>query len=166
MVNEPDNPLLRDSVSACIKAFSVIAVFSMCINLLMLTAPLYMLQVFDRVITSRNTDTLVMLMLIAGFALLAMAALEAVRTFSLIRISFWLDNQLASQVLSGSVEAALHSERAPSVQGLRDLATVRTFLSGQSIFPIMDAPWTPIFLAVMFMLHPYRGWLSVFGAIV
>ncbi len=166
MVNEPDNPLLRDSVSACIKAFAVIAVFSMCINLLMLTAPLYMLQVFDRVITSRNTDTLVMLMLVAGFALLAMAALEAVRTFALIRISSWLDNQLAGQVLSGSVVAALHSKRAPSVQGLRDLATVRTFLSGQSIFPIMDAPWTPIFLAVMFMLHPYLGWLSVLGAIV
>lgn len=166
MVNDPNNPLLRDSVSACGKAFAVVAVFSMCINLLMLTAPLYMLQVFDRVITSRNTDTLVMLMLIAGFALLAMAALEAVRTIALIRISSWLDNQLAGQVLSGSVAAALHSEKAPSVQGLRDLATVRTFLSGQSIFPIMDAPWTPIFLAVIFMLHPYLGWLSVFGAIV
>ena len=158
--------MLRDSVSACGKAFAVVAVFSMCINLLMLTAPLYMLQVFDRVITSRNTDTLVMLMLIAGFALLTMAALEAVRTIALIRISSWLDNQLAGQVLSGSVVAALHSERAPSVQGLRDLATVRTFLSGQSIFPIMDAPWTPIFLAVMFMLHPFLGWLSVIGAIV
>jgi ATP-binding cassette subfamily B protein/ATP-binding cassette subfamily C protein len=166
MMNEPGNPLLRDSVSACKKAFAVVAVFSMCINLLMLTAPLYMLQVFDRVITSRNTDTLIMLTLIAGLALLAMAALEAVRTFALIRISSWLDNQLAGHVLSGAVVAALHSERAPSVQGLRDLATLRTFLSGQSIFPIMDAPWTPIFLAVMFMLHSYLGWLSVFGAIV
>jgi len=162
----PKNPLLRDTIAACGKAFAVIAVFSMFINLLMLTAPLYMLQVFDRVITSRNTDTLVMLMLIAGFALLTMAALEAVRTLALIRVSSWIDAQLAGRVLSESVASTLNSRGGASIQGLRDLTTVRTFLSGQSVFPIMDAPWTPIFLAVMFMLHPFLGWLSVFGAIV
>ena len=160
------NPLLRESVAACARAFVVIAVFSMCINLLMLTAPLFMLQVFDRVITSRNTDTLLMLMLVAGGALLTLAALEATRGLALVRISSWLDGQIGGSVLTDSVAAPLRSGGAPSVQGLRDLATVRTFLSGASIFPIMDAPWTPIFVAVIFMLHPLLGWLSLGGAIV
>lgn len=162
----PVNPLLQESISACGRAFAVVAVFSMCINILMLTAPLFMLQVFDRVITSRNTDTLVMLMLVAGGALLAMAALEAVRSLSLIRVSTWLDNRIGGSLLGESIAATLRTGADPSVQGLRDLATVRTFLSGPSIFPIMDAPWTPIFIAVMFMLHPLMGWLSVGGAII
>jgi len=162
----PVNPLLQESIAACGKAFAVVAVFSMCINILMLTAPLFMLQVFDRVITSRNTDTLVMLMLVAGGALLTMAALEAVRSLSLIRVSSWLDNRIAGSLLGESIAATLRTGADPSVQGLRDLTTVRTFLSGPSIFPIMDAPWTPIFIAVMFMLHPLMGWLSVGGAII
>ncbi len=163
---EPANPLLQESVNACGKAFTVVAVFSMCINLLMLTAPLFMLQVFDRVITSRNTDTLVMLMLVAGGALLTLAALDAIRSLSLIRVSSWLDRQIGGSLLGESIAATLRSGADPSVQGLRDLTTVRTFLSGPSIFPIMDAPWTPIFLAVMFMLHPLLGWLAVGGAVV
>jgi len=166
VVREQTNPLLGGVVAACGRAFAVVAVFSMCINVLMLTAPLYMLQVFDRVLSSRSTDTLLMLMLIAGLALLTMAALEAVRAFALIRISGWLDGQLAGQVLSGSVAAALRSSKGPSIQGLRDLTTVRMFLSGQSIFPIMDAPWTPIFIVVIFLMHPYLGWLSVVGAVL
>ena len=162
----PVNPLLQETITACGRAFAVVAVFSMCINILMLTAPLFMLQVFDRVITSRNTDTLVMLMLVAGGALLTMAALEAVRSLSLIRVSSWLDNRIGGSLLGESIAAPLRTGADPSVQGLRDLTTVRTFLSGPSIFPIMDAPWTPIFIAVMFMLHPLMGWLSVGGAIV
>jgi len=160
------SPLLKETLSACMRTFIAVAVFGLCINLLMLTAPLYMLQVFDRVITSRNTDTLVMLMIVAGVALLTLALLEAVRSFTLVRISTWLDRKLGGVTLTGSIVATLTSGKDPSVQSLRDLNTFRTFLSGPSVFPIMDAPFAPIFLSVMFMLHPILGVISLIGAIV
>jgi len=160
------SPLLKETLSACARTFLAVAVFGLCINLLMLTAPLYMMQVFDRVITSRNTDTLVMLMIVAGVALLTLALLEAVRTFTLVRISNWLDSRLGGVTLTGSIVATLNSGKDPNVQALRDLSTFRTFLSGPSVFPIMDAPFAPIFLAVMFMLHPILGAIALIGAIV
>ncbi len=162
----PGNPQLQEVVAACGKTFIAVAAFGLCINLLMLTAPLFMLQVFDRVITSRNTDTLVMLMIVAVVALLTLALLEAVRSFTLVRISNWLDRRLGGITLSGSIVATINSGKDPSVQALRDLTTFRTFLSGPSIFPIMDAPFAPIFLAVMFMLHPILGVIALIGAIV
>ncbi len=165
IVKGPVNPLLRDSLTACKRVFGAIVLFSLCINLLMLTAPLFMLQVFDRVLSSRSTDTLSMLMLIAGFALLVMAALELFRSLVLVRVSTWLDSSLGGPVLMGSIAATLRKGSDPTIQGLRDLNAFRTFLSGPSIFPIIDAPWTPIFLAVIFMLHPLLGWFSLAGAV-
>ena len=132
----------------------------------MLTAPLYMLQVFDRVLASRSTDTLLMLSLIAGVALFTLAALEGVRSFSLLHISAWLDARLGSFVLQASVSNALRKGESPSIQGLRDLSTFRTFVGGPSMFPVMDAPWTPLFIAVVFLLSPILGWMAVAGAVV
>ena len=165
-MNQPSNPLLKETLEACKRAFLVVALFGFCINILMLTAPLYMLQVFDRVITSRNTDTLVLLTLIAGTALLTLALLEVVRTFTMVRISSWLDGRLGGATLAGSITATLTSGKDPSVQALRDLSTFRTFLSGPSVFPLMDAPFAPVFLAIMFMLHPVVGVIALVGAVV
>ena len=147
-------------------AFVALVVFSAFVNLLMLTAPLYMLQVFDRVLTSRSTDTLLVLSLIAGVALLTLAALEGVRNFALIKIGSWLDKRLGNPVLRASITGALKRQGNASVQGLRDLATFRSFVGGPSMFPIMDAPWTPLFIAVIFLLNPLLGWMAVAGAIV
>ena len=162
----PDNSVLKGAMAACRGGFFAAVVFSFFINLLMLTAPLFMLQVFDRVLSSRSSETLIFLMLIAGGALLAMSALEGIRGWVLVRISGWLDREISGPVLTGSISATLRKGTSPSIQGLRDLSTFRTFLSGPSIFPIMDAPWTPIFLAVMFLLHPLLGWMSLAGALV
>ena len=157
---------LETALSACRGSFVGLAVFSAGVNVLMLTAPLYMLQVFDRVLASRSTDTLLMLSLIAGVALLTLAALEGVRSFSLLHISSWLDARLGSSVLQASIASALRKGQSPSAQGLRDLSTFRTFVGGPSMFPIMDAPWTPLFIAVVFMLNPILGWMALGGALV
>ena len=125
-----------------------------------------MLQVFDRVITSRSTDTLLYLTLVALVALAVLAALEMVRTVLMVRMSSWLDSRLSGTILTGSVMASLDRPGRPSVQGLRDFASIRSFVTGPGIFPILDAPWTPIFLAVIFMMHPALGWLALVGAIV
>ena len=83
----------------------------------------------------------------------------------MVGIGTWLDRRLGGPLLGGSVRAQLHAGDA-SIQGLRDLATFRTFLTGPSIFPLLDAPWTPLFLGVIMLLHPLLGWIAVAGAVV
>ena len=160
----PIGPLLKRTLDACRGGFAAVVLFSFAVNLLLLTIPLYMLQLFDRVLTSRSTDTLTMLSIAAAGAILTLAALEAVRSQVMVRISSWLDNQLSGEILGGSVVDGLVRGGAASVQGLRDLLTFRTFITGAAVFPFLDAPWTPIFIAVIFLFHPLLGWLSVAGA--
>ena len=137
------NPLLKDALASCRAGFVAVVVFSLFINVLMLAAPLYTLQIFDRVIAARSGETLLYLSLIAGFALLTLAALEAVRTRVMVALSTWLDRRLGGSVLEGSIGASAASGRTPSIQGLRDLAALRVFFTGPGMFPILDAPWTP-----------------------
>jgi PrtD family type I secretion system ABC transporter len=161
-----ENLILKEALAACRGGFVAVVVFSLFINVLMLTAPLYMLQIFDRVIASRSEDTLLYLTLIAGVALLTLAALEITRSRIMVGLSSWLDKQLSGTVLEGSIGLSVAAAGAPSIQGLRDLSTFRTFLAGPGMFPILDAPWTPIFIAVIFLMHPVLGWLALGGAII
>ena len=163
-MTQSHNPILKDALAACRGGSAAVVLFSLCINLLMLTVPLYMLQLFDRVLTSRSTDTLIMLTIVAVGAILTLAALEAVRSYAMVRISGWLEPRLSGAILSGSVARSLVQSGDPSVQGLRDLQTFRTFLTGPAIFPLFDAPWTPIFIVVIFLLHPVLGWVALCGA--
>jgi PrtD family type I secretion system ABC transporter len=160
------NPLLADSLTACKGGFGAVILFSMCINVLFLTAPLYMLQVFDRVIASQSTETLIFLTLIAAVALLTLGILESIRTQVMVGLGNWLDKAISGTLFRANIKATLAQPSGPSIQGLRDLSTFRTFLTGPSIFPILDAPWTPIFIAVTFVLHPVLGWLSLAGAVI
>ena len=158
------NSILKDALAACRGGSAAVVLFSFAINLLLLTIPLYMLQLFDRVLTSRSEDTLMALSVAAGGAILTLAALEAVRSFVMVRLSNWLDTRLGGEILGSSVINGLARGGEASVQGLRDLLTFRTFLTGPAIFPFLDAPWTPIFIAVIFLFHPLLGWLSIAGA--
>ena len=164
--NNPSNALLSDALASCRGGFLAVVLFSMCINILMLTSPLFMMQAYDRVLTSRKEETLVLLLVIAGVALLTMAVLVAVRGYILQKTGNWLDLKLSGFLLAGSVAETVGSGKSPSIQGLRDLGTVRGFLSGNGVIPIMDAPWTPIYLGSIFLLHPTLGWFSLAGALV
>ena len=126
----PDNTVLKETMAACRGGFIAVFVFGLGINLLMLATPLYMLQVFDRVLSSSSIDTLVMLSLVVVIALVALAALDAVRGFVLVSISTWLERRISGTVLEGSVAATLRRGDGPSIQGLRDLSMFRSFLSG------------------------------------
>ena len=151
---------------ACTGAFGAIIVFSLCINLLMLTSSIYMMQVFDRVLVSRSGETLVMLTVIAVLALSTMAGLDIVRTRIMQKVGGWLDDQISPVVLDMSITVALGRERRKSPEKLRDLSEIKAFLSGPSAIPILDAPWMPVFVGFMFLLHPMIGWISVSGAVV
>jgi PrtD family type I secretion system ABC transporter len=154
------------TVAACKKALIPVVVFSAFINLLMLTVPIYMLQVFDRVLTSRSEETLLLLTLIAIGAIITLSGLEAVRSRLFVRVSVWLNAQLSGDVLKSSITSALGSAGRTSARGLRDIETVRSFATGPGVFPLLDAPWMPLFLGVMFMLHPVIGWIATVGAII
>jgi PrtD family type I secretion system ABC transporter len=144
------------------RGLAVVAALSLFVNLLVLVSPLYMFQVFDRVLPSGHVETLLALTVVAGFALLVFGLLEAIRHQALVRISTWLDRRLSEPVLAASVGEAL-AGRAVGAQPLRDLAQLRAFISSESVFPILDAPWTLVFIAVIWLLHPWLGVLALFG---
>lgn len=165
-VEQRPDTILDRTRRACVGAFGAIVGFSLCINLLMLTSSIYMMQVFDRVLVSRSGETLIMLSLIALMALSAMAGLDVIRTRIMHKVGGWLDDQISPVVLGMSITVALGREGRKSPEKLRDLSEVKAFLSGPSIIPVLDAPWMPVFLGFMFLLHPVLGWIAVCGAVV
>lgn len=158
--------LLEDATQKTRDGVKAVVLFSFFINVLMLSSPMYMLQVYDRVLSSRSIDTLWLLSLIIVFALLTLGLLEMVRGRIMIRMGTWLDRRLAGTVLGASVALPLKLGTEPHVQGLRDLNQLRTYLSGSEIFCLLDAPWAPIFLAFVFLLHPVLGFVALAGAVV
>jgi PrtD family type I secretion system ABC transporter len=154
---------VQKALRACRGAFGIIMVFSLAINLLTLASPLYMMQVFDRVLTSRSGDTLVMLTLVTLLAIGVLALIEAIRSQMLVRVGHWLDDRLGPIVLSGALKVALRADTARAGQGLRDLATLRNFIAGPMLTPLLDAPWSPIFIIALFLLHPVLGLIGLAG---
>jgi PrtD family type I secretion system ABC transporter len=154
---------VQKALQACRGAFGIIMAFSLAINLLTLASPLYMMQLFDRVLASRSGDTLIMLTLITVLAIGVLALIDAIRAQMLMRIGSWLDDRLGPTVFSGALKAALRCDPARAAQGLRDLGTIRGFITGPSVTPLLDAPWSPIFIIALFTLHPALGLIGLAG---
>jgi PrtD family type I secretion system ABC transporter len=146
--------------------FIYAGLFSFFINLALLVPALYMLQVFDRVITSRSNETLVMLTIAAAFALMVMAALDLLRARLLAAAAIALDMKLGPQVLDGLLANAAKLGGTEYVYGLRDVNILRTFLTGSGIFSIFDAPWLPFYIFVIFMFHPVLGIAALVSALM
>ncbi|MDX1739097.1 MAG: ATP-binding cassette domain-containing protein, partial [Alphaproteobacteria bacterium] len=156
---------LKKSLAACRKSLLAGGFFSLCINILMLTLPFYMLQLFDRVIGARSFDTLIYLTGFALFALIILAILDAIRARLFTVSGIWLEGRLAPSLLSVAIDRAKNNPNGRrGIQSLRDLQTIRGFLTGPSFPPLMDFPWTPIFLMVIFLLHPWLGIAATAGA--
>src|SRR5215207_3943166 len=160
---KPRTDEVRDILRTCRSYFVVAALFSLAINLLYLAAPLYMLQVYDRVISSASHVTLVMLTLALLMAFIALAGLDTVRARVLTRASIRLDRLLAGRVVAATVELSMGG--AARSQPLRDFDTFRQFITGPGVHAIFDLPWAPIYIAVIFVLHPALGFFA-FGAAV
>ncbi len=134
------------------------------INLLLLVPALYMYQVYDRVLATQHVETLVALTLIAVLALALLAALDAARSAVGARLGAWLERTLAGPLLDATVNGAHLTGTLRGAQPLRDLATVRGVVGG-ALWPLLDAPWTPFFFAIAFMIHPLLGWVGVVGGV-
>jgi ATP-binding cassette subfamily C protein/ATP-binding cassette subfamily C exporter for protease/lipase/ATP-binding cassette subfamily C protein EexD len=129
-----------------------------------MSLPIYMLQVYDRVLTTSHTDTLLMLTLIIGGALLLMASIDGLRSVLTMRIGGWLSDRLGPACLSSSVRARLNGRPASS-GALSDLTTIRNFISTQGLTFFCDAPWVPIFATIIWLIHPTLGLLAVCSAL-
>ena len=148
------------------REFLVVGVFSMVANVLMLSPTLYMLQVFDRVMSSRSELTLLAMSLITLFLFGVMAFAEWMRSRVLVRTGVRLDSVLATRVFNASFEAQLAPSGGSPSRAFGDLIQIRQFLTGQGVLAFFDTPWTPIYMAVLFILHPMLGYLALFFAAV
>ena len=157
---------LELALSKCWTSLAAVVLFSFAINLLMLTVPIYMLQLINSVIPNRSVDTLILLTGLVVVGLFALSLLEGIRGRVLVQIGYWLNREIAGDVLGSSIFRSLRRGRSPSIQGLRDLSTVRSFLTGSDLLPVMDLPWTPIFVFVIFLLHPLVGFITLVGAAI
>ncbi|MGE7957488.1 type I secretion system permease/ATPase [Pseudomonas sp. NPDC089530] len=166
MRTTPENSL-KDALKACRDSFMSVGFFSFFINALMLVPTFYMLQVYGRVITSGSLTTLAMLTLIMTALVITMGSLEWVRSRIMVRVSTRLDVLLSRQVYKASFKRALDSGGMDaSAQPLNDLTGLRQFLSGNGLFAFFDAPWLPIYVAVMFLFHPWFGWVATGSALL
>lgn len=161
----PQNEL-AEVLASFKQAFRTIGVFSAVINILMLMPAIYMLQLYDSVLTSRNEMTLLMLTLIVIGAYILLGALEYVRSFVLIRVGAKLDMKLNKRVYTAAFEQSLKQGDTNGGQALKDLTSVRQFMTGNALFAFFDAPWFPIYILVIFMFHPWLGIFALFGTSV
>ena len=139
--------------------------FSLVVNVLLLTPALFMLQMFDRVLTSRSTETLIMLLVLAVGALIFMAYLDMIRARLLTAAAVTLEKHLGPDVLGEMIRRSASPGRGEALHGLRDVNTLRAFLTGPGIVAIFDAPWVPVYLIIIFLFHPWLGILALVGAL-
>lgn len=157
---------LADVLFRLRRSFFALAAFSGVINVMMLTPAIYMLQVYDRALVSRNVTTLTMLTLLVIGLFMLMSALEMVRTRVLIRVGNFLDMDLNRRIFSAAFERNLSRAGGNPAQALQDLAQVRQFLTGNGLFAFFDAPWTPIYLLVSYLIHPLLGLVTLIGSLI
>ncbi|HUK57950.1 MAG TPA: type I secretion system permease/ATPase [Stellaceae bacterium] len=164
MRDRPSNPV-NAALRACRSALVIVAAFSLATNVLALASPLYMMQLFDKVLSSRSGDTLVMLTLVTAFAVGVLCLLDAIRSQVLVRVGDWLDDRLGPTVFGGALALALKSDAPRAALAFADLQALRGFFSGPAVLPLLDAPWTPIFVIALFVLHPDLGFVGLAGGV-
>ncbi len=157
---------LKRAINACRGNMLAVLVFSFFLNLLVFVGPLYMLQVYDRVLTSRSSVTLLVITGLAVFLLAVYAALEVIRSRLLVRTGVVFDDLLSGQVLQRAFRGYVRAPGAAYSQAPRDVDALREFVTGASILAFCDAPWVPVFIAVCFMMHFWIGVVALVGAVI
>lgn len=159
---------MQEFLRSCRYFFGYAFFFSMFVNVLQLTFSIYMLQVYDKVLTSYNLSTLAVITIAAVIALVVLALLEWIRSRLLVRAGIEFDRMLSLPVLNENLKnATVPAGGASAKQGsLRDVQMLRNFLGGNAVFAFFDVPWMPIYFALIFILHPDLGLVAVFGGIM
>lgn len=139
---------------------------SLTVNVLLLTSPLYMLQMYDRVLTSRSEETLFAISAIALFLLGGFGVLEIMRSRALVGIGLAIDNSINEAVFTRLFREASNRQGGTSAQPVRDLETIRNLFSGHSLNALFDLPWAPFFVGVIFVMHPVLGAVALGGTLL
>ena len=160
------SPEVAAALRECRQHFVAALAFSLGINLLYLALPLYMLQVYDRVLSSGSIPTLVLLTVACLIALATLAALDIVRARVLIRGGLRLDRLLSRRILSAMLERANDVGGVARAQALRDFDAYRQTVTGAGIHALFDAPWAPVYIVVIFIVNPLLGGLALACALV
>ena len=164
--SQPSRSRLSRVLWSMAGAFFAVGLFSLFSNLAMLIAPLYMMQIYDRVLSSGSKETLIALTALAIALLSINALIEVARSRLLVRIGAKLDDKLSAGLFTSGFKARIEGNDRSSSEPLRDLEAVRSFLTGSGIIAVFDAPWTPLYLAVVFALHPLLGIVASSGAVI
>jgi ATP-binding cassette subfamily C protein len=157
--------VLKTAWRSCRRSLIAVGLFSIAINVLMLTVPLYMIQVFDRVLSSGSVDTLIMLSVVALGALVLFGIFDLLRNMILARTGAQLESALGGPLLAASIINRTKGDRTEA-QSLRDLAQLRAFLSGPVVVSMFDVPVIPFYVLVVFLIHPSLGAMMTAGAVV
>ena len=147
------------------RSFVFVAFFIDCVIILMLTGPLFMMQIYDRVLMSASVSTLVGLSLMALMAYVFLGIYDFLRVRLMSRAAYRLDRDLGDQGFDGWLAAAVRGNPG-NRRPLNDLATVRGFLSSPAMLGVFDLPWVPLYLLLIFTLHPWLGLLTLAGAVI
>src|ERR1700693_4112957 len=166
VVQPKQNNLLRHAFGSTYRGFVTAVIFSFFINLLAFVGPLYMLQIYDRVLGTRNLTTLIVITVIAAYLLIVYALLEKLRSAILVRLGLSFDAQSRETLFGAVLKASILNPSGASSHMLRDLDSLREFLTGAGLISFCDAPWVPIYVAGCFMLHCWVGFTVLGGAIV
>ncbi len=147
---------LAKGIAAIRRNMAIVMLFTIAINVLLLAIPLYLFQISDRVLTSRSMDTLVMLTVAVLGAVLLQAFMDAIRRFILMRTAVELEVQLGAPILSAAARASLHGS-GKDYQILQDLQQLRSFITSGTLIAFLDAPLMPLFIVVVYLVHPHLG---------
>lgn len=159
--------LIAGTIGSCKSAFLAIAGVSVVINLLMLTGPLFMLQIYDRVLTSRSLPTLAVLAGLAAALYVFFGVLEGIRARALGRVGAKVDIGLSGEAFASNISLPLVTGgKGQGFEPVADLDRLRQFLSGAGPSAIYDMPWLPLYLAVVFLFHPILGLVATAGALI
>ena len=156
---------MKAALNSCRRHFVYAALFSALLNLLFIAPMLYMLQIYDRVIPTQGRSTLLFLTLVLVFALATLAALEAIRSRLLVRASVKLDHVMAGPIMRATLLQPDSSQRLAR-QAVREFDTLRQAMTGPAVLGALDAPWVPIYILIAFLIHPWIGVLTLFGALL
>lgn len=163
MTTTPSLAPMRIAIALCRRHFLAAAGFSALINLLYIAPTLYMLQVYDRVVPTQGTQTLLFLTMVLLFALATLSLLDRIRSRLLVRAGVQLDAELAPRILDATLG---RSDLPIARQALREFDTIRGALSGAPILALFDAPWIPIYVLVCFLVHPWIGLVAIVGCAI
>ncbi|ADY73958.1 type I secretion system ATPase [Desulfurobacterium thermolithotrophum DSM 11699] len=162
---QEEKDIIREFLSYTRKSFLFAGFFSLFINLLMLLPAIYMLAVYDIVVPSRSVSTLIFITLLVVALYIISGLLQTIRSRILVRINNKIDSILNKKVINSTFDLALKHPTRASIQPLNDFQQIKQFLTGPTIFAFFDIPWTPIYLGVLFIFHPYYGFMAT-GVIV